>query len=182
MKQRPRIYYTATQKDLMWERCGLAEEMLDSMGQLFGRVRGGLCYPAINVGFVLGAITGTVAAQVIAMAMISLPVIGMALRLQLRYATGVLAASGTITQLVPPSLVLIVLADKPQYYWSPQQIAGWLKQTYPDQEDYQVSHETIYRSLFIQARGALKKELTQHLRRTLVGAPNPLRHASERGL
>ena len=93
------------------ERCGLAEEMLDSMGQLFGRVRGGLGYSVILVGFILGAITGTVAAQVIAMAMISLPVM-MRYGYNMRYATGVLAASGTITQLVPPSLVLIVLADQ----------------------------------------------------------------------
>jgi IS30 family transposase len=50
--------------------------------------------------------------------------------------------------------------------WSPEQIAGWLKRTYPEDESYQVSHEIIYRSLFIQARGALKKELIQHLRRT----------------
>ena len=85
--------------------------MLDSMGQLFGRVRGGLGYSVIIVGFVLGAITGTVAAQVIAMAMISLPVM-MRYGYNMRYATGVLAASGTITQLVPPSLVLIVLADQ----------------------------------------------------------------------
>ena len=93
------------------ERCGLAEEMLDSMGQLFGGVRGGLGYSVIIVGFILGAITGTVAAQVIAMAMISLPVM-MRYGYNMRYATGVLAASGTITQLVPPSLVLIVLADQ----------------------------------------------------------------------
>ena len=93
------------------ERCGLAEEMLDSMGQLFGRVRGGLGYSVIIVGFILGAITGTVAAQVIAMAMISLPIM-MRYGYNMRYATGVLAASGTITQLVPPSLVLIVLADQ----------------------------------------------------------------------
>ena len=93
------------------ERCGLAEEMLDSMGQLFGSVRGGLGYSVIIVGFILGAITGTVAAQVIAMAMISLPVM-MRYGYNMRYATGVLAASGTITQLVPPSLVLIVLADQ----------------------------------------------------------------------
>jgi hypothetical protein len=93
------------------ERCGLAEEMLDSMGQLFGRVRGGLGYSVIIVGFILGAITGTVAAQVIAMTMISLPVM-MRYGYNMRYATGVLAASGTITQLVPPSLVLIVLADQ----------------------------------------------------------------------
>ena len=93
------------------ERCGLAEDMLDSMGQLFGTIRGGLGYSVIIVGFILGAITGTVAAQVIAMALISLPVM-MRYKYNTRYATGVLAASGTITQLVPPSLVLIVLADQ----------------------------------------------------------------------
>ena len=58
------------------------------------------------------------------------------------------------------------MAKKLQLEWSPRQIAGWLKRTYPDDESYQVSHETIYRSLFIQARGALKKELLQHLRKT----------------
>ncbi len=93
------------------ERCGLAEDMLDSMGQLFGPIRGGLGYSVIIVGFILGAITGTVAGQVIAMAMISLPVM-MRYGYNMRYATGVLAASGTITQLVPPSLVLVVLADQ----------------------------------------------------------------------
>ena len=59
-----------------------------------------------------------------------------------------------------------IVAKKLQLEWSPQQIAGWLKRTYPNDENYQVSHETIYRTLFIQARGALKKELLQHLRRT----------------
>ncbi|MBC7600965.1 MAG: TRAP transporter large permease subunit [Polaromonas sp.] len=93
------------------EKCGLAEDMLDSMGQLFGPMRGGLGYSVIIVGFVLGAITGTVAGQVIAMAMISLPVM-MRYNYNMRYATGVLAASGTITQLVPPSLVLVVMADQ----------------------------------------------------------------------
>ncbi|MDF1484320.1 TRAP transporter large permease subunit [Ramlibacter sp. H39-3-26] len=93
------------------EKCGLAEDMLDSMGQLFGPVRGGLGYSVIIVGFILGAITGTVAGQVIAMAMISLPVM-MRYGYDMRYSTGVLAASGTITQLVPPSLVLIVMADQ----------------------------------------------------------------------
>jgi IS30 family transposase len=52
-----------------------------------------------------------------------------------------------------------LVASKLRLEWSPEQIAGWLKRTYPDDETYQVSHETIYRSLFIQARGALKKEL-----------------------
>lgn len=93
------------------EKCGLAEDMLDSMGQLFGPVRGGLGYSVIIVGFILGAITGTVAGQVIAMALISLPVM-IRYGYNMRYATGVLAASGTITQLVPPSLVLVVLADQ----------------------------------------------------------------------
>jgi TRAP-type mannitol/chloroaromatic compound transport system permease large subunit len=93
------------------ERCGLAEDMLDSMGQLFGPIRGGLGYSVIIVGFILGAITGTVAAQVIAMALISMPVM-IRYGYNMRYTTGVLAASGTITQLVPPSLVLIVLADQ----------------------------------------------------------------------
>ena len=64
-----------------------------------------------------------------------------------------------------PALALIV-ARQLKMWWSPEQIAGWLKRTYPDDENYQVSHETIYRTLFIQARGALKKELLQYLRRT----------------
>lgn len=93
------------------ERSGLAEDLLESMGQLFGPLRGGLGYSVIIVGFILGAITGTVAGQVIAMAMISLPVM-MRYGYDMRYSTGVLAASGTITQLVPPSLVLVVMADQ----------------------------------------------------------------------
>ncbi|HEV7336668.1 MAG TPA: TRAP transporter large permease subunit [Bosea sp. (in: a-proteobacteria)] len=92
------------------ERCGLAEDLLDSIGQLFGGVRGGLSYAVIFVGAILGAITGTVAASVIAMGVISLPVM-MRYGYNMRHATGVIAASGTITQLIPPSLVLIVLAD-----------------------------------------------------------------------
>jgi IS30 family transposase len=63
-----------------------------------------------------------------------------------------------------PALTRIVV-EKLQLEWSPDQIAGWLKSTYPNDENYQVSHETIYKSLFIQARGALKKELLQHLRK-----------------
>ncbi len=100
-----------TMMGALLEKCGLAEDMLDSMGQLFGPVRGGLGYSVIIVGFILGAITGTVAGQVIAMAMISLPVM-QRYGYNMRYATGVLAASGTITQLVPPSLILVVLADQ----------------------------------------------------------------------
>src|ERR1700675_3234691 len=93
------------------ERCGLAEGLLDSIGQLFGPVRGGLSYAVIFVGAILGAITGTVAASVIAMGVISVPVM-MKYGYSTRHTMGVIAASGTITQLIPPSLVLIVLADQ----------------------------------------------------------------------
>ena len=77
-----------------------------------------------------------------------------------------------------PALSRLV-ASKLRAHWSPEQIAGWLKRTYPDNENRQVSHETIYRTLFIQARGALKKELQQHLR-----SPRAIRrsrHASQKG-
>ncbi|WP_207540423.1 TRAP transporter large permease [Sabulicella rubraurantiaca] len=93
------------------ERCGLAEDLLEGTGQLFGKVPGGLAYAVILVGAVLGAITGTVAASVIAMGMISLPVM-MRYGYDMRIATGVIAASGTITQVIPPSLVLIILGDQ----------------------------------------------------------------------
>src|SRR6187397_1897831 len=93
------------------ERCGLAEDLLEGFGQLFGPVRGGLSYAVILVGAVLGAIAGTVAASVIAMGIISLPVM-MRYGYSVRHTTGVIAASGTITQLIRPSLVLVVLADQ----------------------------------------------------------------------
>jgi tripartite ATP-independent transporter DctM subunit len=93
------------------ERCGLAEDLLEGTGKLFGGVPGGLAFAVIIVGAILGAITGTVAASVITMGMISLPIMqryGYSMKLS----TGVIAASGTITQLIPPSLVLVVLADQ----------------------------------------------------------------------
>ncbi len=93
------------------ERCGLAEDLLEGTGQLFGSVPGGLAYAVIVVGAILGAITGTVAASVIAMGVISLPIM-MRYGYNMRLATGVIAASGTITQVIPPSLVLVVLADQ----------------------------------------------------------------------
>ena len=93
------------------ERCGLAEDLLEGAGQLFGPVRGGLAYAVILVGAILGAMTGTVAASVIAMGLICLPVM-LRYGYDKRVATGVIAASGTIAQLIPPSLVLIVLADQ----------------------------------------------------------------------
>src|ERR1700760_4240795 len=93
------------------EKCGLTEDLLEGFGQLFGPMRGGLSYAVILVGAVLGAITGTVAASVIAMGLISLPVM-QRYGYSVRHATGVIAASGTITQLIPPSLVLILLANQ----------------------------------------------------------------------
>jgi tripartite ATP-independent transporter DctM subunit len=93
------------------ERCGLAEDLLEGTGQLFGSVPGGLAYAVIVVGAILGAITGTVAASVIAMGVISLPIM-MRYGYDMKTATGVIAASGTITQLIPPALVLVVLADQ----------------------------------------------------------------------
>lgn len=96
---------------LILERSGMAEDLLDTIGQLFGSVRGGLAYAVILVGGLLAATTGVVAATVIAMGLISMPVM---LRhgYDKRLAAGVIAASGTLAQIVPPSLVLIVLADQ----------------------------------------------------------------------
>jgi TRAP-type mannitol/chloroaromatic compound transport system permease large subunit len=96
---------------IILEKTGMAEDLLDTIGQLFGPIRGGLAYAVILVGALLAATTGVVAASVMAMGLISLPIM-------LRYgydrplATGVIAASGTLAQIIPPSLVLIVLADQ----------------------------------------------------------------------
>ena len=93
------------------ERCGLAEDLLESIGQAFGKVPGGLAYSVILVGAVLGAMTGTVAASVIAMGMIALPAM-MRYGYDRRISLGAIAASGTLAQLIPPALVLVVLADQ----------------------------------------------------------------------
>jgi tripartite ATP-independent transporter DctM subunit len=96
---------------LILERSGMAEDLLDTIGQVFGSIRGGIAYAVVFVGALLAATTGVVAASVLAMGLISLPVM-------LRYgyanwlSTGVIAASGTLAQIIPPSLVLIVLADQ----------------------------------------------------------------------
>ncbi len=96
---------------LVLERSGMAEDLLDTIGQLFGRVRGGLAYAVIMVGALLAATTGVMAASVIAMGLISLPIM-LRYGYDSRLATGVIAASGTLAQIIPPSLVLIVLADQ----------------------------------------------------------------------
>ena len=93
------------------EKSGMAEDLLDTVGQLFGPVRGGLAYAVILVGALLAATTGVVAASVIAMGLISLPIM-LRYGYDRRVASGVIAASGTLAQIIPPSLVLIVLADQ----------------------------------------------------------------------
>nr|MBP7544943.1 TRAP transporter large permease subunit [Acidovorax sp.] len=96
---------------LILERSGMAEDLLDTVGQVFGPMRGGLALAVIFVGALLAATTGVVAASVISMGLISLPIM-------LRYgydrslSSGVIAASGTLAQIIPPSLVLIIMADQ----------------------------------------------------------------------
>src|SRR5579864_1545342 len=96
---------------LVLERSGMAEDLLDTIGQLFGTVRGGLSYAVIFVGALLAATTGVVAASVISMGLISLPIM-LRYGYDRRFASGVIAASGTLAQIIPPSLVLIVMADQ----------------------------------------------------------------------
>ena len=96
---------------LILERSGMAEDLLDTIGQLFGPIRGGLAFAVIFVGALLAATTGVVAASVISMGLISLPIM-LRYGYDRRIATGVIAASGTLAQIIPPSLVLIILADQ----------------------------------------------------------------------
>ena len=96
---------------LILERSGMAEDLLDTIGQLFGPVRGGLALAVIFVGALLAATTGVVAASVISMGLISLPIM-LRYGYDRRIAVGVIAASGTLAQIIPPSLVLIILADQ----------------------------------------------------------------------
>jgi len=96
---------------LILERSGMAEDLLETIGQLFGSIRGGIAYAVVFVGALLAATTGVVAASVISMGLISLPIM-LGYGYDRRVATGVIAASGTLAQIIPPSLVLIVMADQ----------------------------------------------------------------------
>src|SRR5713101_8024966 len=96
---------------LILERSGMAEDLLDTIGQMFGPIRGGLAYAVIFVGALLAATTGVVAASVISMGLISLPIM-LRYGYDRRLAAGVIVASGTLAQIIPPSLVLIVMADQ----------------------------------------------------------------------
>lgn len=198
MKQRPRIYYSESQKAVMWEHWRKGES-LQQIAQLFNRNHS-------SIEGILAETGGIRPRQRCRCALaLTLPereeisralAAGNSIR---SMATSLGRAPSTISREIkrnggyesyraaqaeqaawdrarrPKTCRLVenrplahIVAAKLQLLWSPQQIAGWLKHTYPNDERHRVSHETIYRSLYIQARGALKKELLAHLRRTRV--------------
>ena len=196
MKQRPRIYYTAAQKALMWDRWKKGDT-LHQIGKLFDRTHtsiqqvfsptGGIRPPErrrshrsltlaereeISLGLVAGESIRAIATRLKrAPSTISRELqrngwLGhyratsadqLAWDRARRPKLCKLAASPSLARLVTIKL---------QQLWSPEQIAGWLQHTYPNNPGLHVSHEAIYRTLFIQARGALRRELLEHLRRT----------------
>lgn len=196
MKQRPRIYYTEEQKALMWDRWQKGESLnaiarlFDRHHPSIQRIlaeTGGI-RPAprrrsrlsltlaereeVSRGVVAGRSIRSIASGLCrAPSTVSREIRRNGGLRRYRASKADQAAWGRAhrsktCKLVENRALARIVASKLQLEWSPEQIAGWLKRTYPDDESYQVSHETIYRSLFIQARGALKKELLQHLRRT----------------
>ena len=196
MKQRPRIYYTEANKSLMWDRWQKGESLNSiaklfdrhhsAIQGILSR-SGGIRPPQrrrsrrtltlaereeISRGVVAGLSLGSIAASLgRAPSTISREINRNGGRRQYRASNADQAAwdrahRPKTCKLAQNRALAHIVAEKLQLQWSPRQIAGWLKYTYSDDETYQVSHETIYRTLFIQARGALKKELLQHLRRT----------------
>ena len=196
MKQRRRIYYTESQKALMWERWQKGES-LQQIAQLFDRNHSSIQRILAETGGIRPTqrCRSRLALSLAEREEISRAVV--ADQSMRSIATSLGRAPSTISREIkrnggqecyrasqadqaawdrahrPKTCKLgqnralaHIVAAKLRWQWSPEQIAGWLKRTYPGDENYQVSHETIYRSLFIQARGALKKELLQHLRRT----------------
>ncbi len=196
MKQRPRIYYTETDKALMWDRWQKGES-LQTIAQLFDRNHssiagvlsrtGGIRPPrrrrsrlALTLAEREDISRGIIAEHSVRSIAASLGRSPSTVSREInrnggrqRYRANKAEQAAWDRAHRPKSCKLVqnralarVVASKLKKLWSPNQIAGWLKHRYPDDENFQVSHETIYRSLFIQARGALKKELLQHLRRT----------------
>ena len=198
MNQRTRIYYTETDKALMWDRWKQGDS-LQTIAQLFGRNHSSVAGILSRTGGIRPPkrTRSTGALSVEEREEISRGLVaGDSLR---KIATALGRAPSTVSREVkrngerenyratqadqrawdhalrPKSCNLAtnkklaqIVARKLKQLWAPAQIAGWLKRTYPDNEHFHVSHETIYRSLYIQARGALKKELVQHLRRTRI--------------
>ncbi len=196
MKQRPRIYYTQEQKNLMWDRWQAGDSTYE-IAKLFDRghssIQGVLAETGgvrprrrrrslrslslseredISRGIVAGFSIRAIATSLgRAPSTVSREIRRNGGRRRYRAnkadeAAWDRARRPKTCKLVENRALARIVARKLKGLWSPEQIAGWLKYAYPDDENYQVSHETIYRSLFIQARGALKKELLQHLRRT----------------
>lgn len=196
MKQRPRIYYSASQRALIWERWRKGET-LHQIARLFDRYHSSIHGILAESGGIRPsqrhrsrwALTliereeisrGIVAGQsmrAMAAALGRAPsTIGREIRRndgprgyrasQADQAAWDRGCRPQVCKLVRNRSLARLVAHKLRLEWSPEQIAGWLKRAHPDDEAFQVSHETIYRSLFIQARGALKKELMAHLRRT----------------
>jgi IS30 family transposase len=203
MKYRPRIYYTETDKALMWDRWQKGAS-LNSIARLFDRhhsaiqgvlARTGGIRPTektrsrlvltmaereeISRGVVAGHSFRSIAAALgRAPSTVSREIRRNGGRHRYRASEADQAAwdrahRPKTCKLAGNRALARIVASKLQLQWSPRQIAGWLKRTYADDENYQVSHETIYRSLFIQARGALKKELLQHLRKTRAMRRSP---------
>jgi IS30 family transposase len=198
MKQRPRIHYTESQKALMWDRWQKGESLqqiaqlfdrnhssiqgiLAETGGIRPkqRSRSGLALTLaereeISRAVVAGRSIRSIAASLgRAPSTISREIErnggqGCYRANQAEQAAWDRACRPKACKLTKNRTLAHIVADKLQAQWSPEQIAGWLRRTYPGDENHQVSHETIYRSLFIQARGALKKELLAHLRRTRV--------------
>ena len=196
MKQRPRIYYTESQKALMWERWRKGDS-LQQIAQQFDRNHSSVQGILAQTGGIQPAqrsrsrwaLTLAEREEISRSVAAGQSIRSVATRLgrapstisreikrnggeecyrasQADQAAWDRANRPKTCKLAENRALAHIVADKLQSQWSPEQIAGWLKRTYPSDENYQVSHETIYRSLFIQARGVLKKELLQHLRRT----------------
>lgn len=198
MKQRPRIYYTESQKALMWDRWRKGDS-LQQIAQLFDRNHSSVQGILAQTGGIQPAqqrrsrlaLTLAEREEISRSVAVGQSIRSIATRLgrapstisreikrnggqecyrasQADQAAWDRAGRPKTCKLAESRALACIVARKLQLQWSPEQIAGWLKHTYPGDENYQVSHETIYRSLFIQARGALKKELLQHLRRTRI--------------
>ena len=196
MKYRARIYYTETDKGLMWDRWQKGDS-LHSIARLFDRSHGSIAgilartggirppqrrrsrraltlseREEISRGVVAGLSLRSIAASLgRAPSTVSREIKRNGGRCHYRANSADQAAwdrahRAKICKLAQNRALARIVASKLQLQWAPRQVAGWLKRMYPNDETYQVSHETIYRSLFIQARGALKKELLQHLRKT----------------
>jgi len=211
MKYRPRIYYSASQRALIWERWQKGET-LHQIARLFDRYHSSIHGILAETGGIRPAERRR---SRLALSLTEREEISRALvagRSMRSIAASLGRAASTVSRelrrnggqggyrasqaeqaawdrgcrwkpckLVQNRELAHLVASKLRLEWSPEQIAGWLKRSYPHDESYQVSHETIYRSLFIQARGALKKELVEHLRRTR-GMRRSRHHTQKTGL